>query len=101
MGWIFDCPNFGLSPPTVTLSIIIQRLKLLIYKDFMNINLTIYLQLRKMLNHFYDINRQYCLLIDLRDTFIRLFGYARVSTSQQSLEIQFKRLLLCQLLIDG
>ena len=40
------------------------------------------------------VSVQHCLLIDLRDTFMdgRLFKYVRVSTSQQSLDIQIKAL---------
>ena len=38
------------------------------------------------------ISRHICLQIDLGDTFMRTFGYARVSTSQQSLDIQIKSL---------
>ena len=43
---------------------------------------------------FFIINKQFYLLIELGDSFMdgRLFGYARVSTSQQSLDIQIKAL---------
>lgn len=42
------------------------------------------------LNRFLGILDINCLVFDIGDIFMRLFGYARVSTSQQSLDIQIK-----------
>lgn len=44
------------------------------------------------LNRFLGILDRRCLVFDIGDIFMRLFGYARVSTSQQSLDIQIKAL---------
>lgn len=41
-----------------------------------------------LLNRIFAIIDTRCLIFDLRYIFMRLFGYARVSTSQQSLDIQ-------------
>ncbi len=41
-----------------------------------------------LLNRIFDIIDTRCLIFDLRYIYMRLFGYARVSTSQQSLDIQ-------------
>ena len=45
-----------------------------------------------LLNRFFVIIDTLCLIFDLRYIFMRLFGYARVSTSQQSLDIQIRAL---------
>ncbi len=41
-----------------------------------------------LLNRIFAIIDTRCLIFDLRYIYMRLFGYARVSTSQQSLDIQ-------------
>ena len=38
------------------------------------------------------LNRQWCLLINIMDNKMRKFGYARVSTNQQSLDLQIEAL---------
>ena len=43
---------------------------------------------RCLLNRFFVITDTHCPIFDLGYIFMRLFGYARVSTSQQSLDIQ-------------
>lgn len=48
------------------------------------------LSLLCLLNRFFAIINTTCLLIDFGYIIMRLFGYARVSTSQQSLDIQIK-----------
>ena len=45
-----------------------------------------------LLNRFFVITDTSCPIFDLGYIFMRLFGYARVSTSQQSLDIQIKAL---------
>jgi len=45
-----------------------------------------------LLNRFFVITDTGCPIFDLGYIFMRLFGYARVSTSQQSLDIQVKAL---------
>ena len=45
-----------------------------------------------LLNRFFIITDTSCPIFDLGYIFMRLFGYARVSTSQQSLDIQIKAL---------
>lgn len=45
-----------------------------------------------LLNRFFVITDTYCPIFDLGYIFMRLFGYARVSTSQQSLDIQIRAL---------
>nr|AGO62746.1 resolvase of Tn1331 [Klebsiella pneumoniae] len=44
------------------------------------------------LNRHFGIIDTSCLIFDLRYIFMRIFGYARVSTSQQSLDIQIRAL---------
>lgn len=45
-----------------------------------------------LLNRFFVITDTACPIFDLGYIFMRLFGYARVSTSQQSLDIQVRAL---------
>ena len=45
-----------------------------------------------LLNRFFVITDTCCPIFDLGYIFMRLFGYARVSTSQQSLDIQIRAL---------
>ncbi len=45
-----------------------------------------------LLNRFFFITDTICPIFDLGYIFMRLFGYARVSTSQQSLDIQIRAL---------